>query len=500
MHPISKYLVRSLVVLYLLAVLVVAGGLALQAWPDNPLRQRLYVIEAERIAALHVTAESISSLNRALAILANLPEADLAKRPSRADLAFLLEQRAFADAILKTLGNRQTDPAPEPNPARWERRTVAVASERLIGARQKLEQRALSLVPSKLDSKPFVILCRTFAVPQKLAFEPALTASEQARVSLLLSERNRAPSDTAATSVIDQKLRPVLAQIQDADFILLVIALGAWGAAAQALASIADYFGTNRYSDRWAIFYLTRPPIGATLAFTFYIIFRGGLLSRDAAWESVNHIGYAAISVLVGFFSNEALANLKRIASGIFADKEDHEGLKAKQPLVSSLKWSVTSAADLLEISGGNFGPATQVIVNGVAATQGIKLTGTTLISCDAQLLRLKAGDLLQLLDPGAGAKLSPPQPVPALPTRPALVSAQLDATKATLTLTGRRFPTPPSVIINNALTTTPPTSASSGSIIFSLSGAQPLKVNKGDLVCVLAAIPGDQPTNLVAV
>lgn len=444
---------------YLVAVLIFASGLALQAWPDNPLHQRLYVAEAERLAVLQVTRESIDALNQAIVIASQLPAADESTRPSRAQLETLIAQVTLAQDLTRKPTGKLTDTSKRPdlNPLRWNRKTVGEVVERLLHARLQIEKRRPTALPTrKVESKLF-FYWRIVAPAAMELPDPPLTNSEQARVAVLIADMNAPRPAGAAAPAIAQTARPLLDRMQDTDFILVILALGAWGAAATALSSIAEYLGNGLYNDRWFVFYLTRPIVGATLAWVFYVLLRGGLMTRDPTWTEINHLGYAAMAVLVGFFSTEAMENLKRIARGIFADKNKTDNLEAQKPVLSDLRWIEAPDADQLELIGDHFTPGACVMAHGQVLAKGVRFINSKKLVCDMPPETFAQGDLVQVVNLGADTTPSDSLAVPALPVNPVISKAELSTvlanpavatadkpeTKYKLTITGRRFDHP---------------------------------------------------------
>lgn len=443
---------RSLVVLYLLLALVVSGGIALQSWPDNPLRQRLYLRESEQIVVLQVTAESLELIERGIGTLARLPVIEDEPRPNRADLEFLTKALTLAEGLPGSSGPSSSLPS---SPLRWNRQQVDGAATVLRRAHARLERRKLDFSPPTPEPKQWVILLRTFWPDPITPPSPLLSVSEQARVGEIQADlRGRSPEPKPTTET-GRKLRPLLENMQDADFMLLVLALGAWGASAQALASIAAYFGSRRYIARWAWYYVTRPFIGASLSFAFYVILRAGLLSASASWSDINHMGYAGIAVLVGFCATEALENLKRVAAAFFQDKQGADALHSGKPHIQQLHWD---GHNQLEIIGTGFAADARVLVDGKALpTSVVDFETNEKLVCKAGLDSLPDGARLKVSNPGDSAAVSAEMPIPAHRTGPAIEKIAIVAPESAdaslpsrLDIFGRNFTTRVRVIIGN--------------------------------------------------
>jgi hypothetical protein len=99
--------------------------------------------------------------------------------------------------------------------------------------------------------------------------------------------------------------------------LLLVFFAGVLGALIHALRSFYWYVGHRKLIASWVAMYLLLPLVGGALGFLFYLVFRGGLLQGTATGD-VNPIGFAAVSGLVGMFSEQAIRKLKDVAETLF--------------------------------------------------------------------------------------------------------------------------------------------------------------------------------------
>ena len=105
--------------------------------------------------------------------------------------------------------------------------------------------------------------------------------------------------------------------------ILLVFAVGGFAAGIAGMKSFADYVGEDRLSSKWYWFYYAEPFVGAGLAFVFYLVMRGGLMTGTSAdIKAVNPFGFAAIAALVGMFSDAAFRKLNEVFDTLFQAKD----------------------------------------------------------------------------------------------------------------------------------------------------------------------------------
>ena len=154
------------------------------------------------------------------------------------------------------------------------------------------------------------------------------------------------------------------------ELLILVLIAGALGAALHGLRSFVMYVGARKLVWSWLALYLTLPLVGATLAVVFHLIITAGLLSMVDAQPGFGAIGAAA---LVGLFSSQALAKLKKVAEGIFEGApRSTEPLGAAVLTVSALspQQGISAGGEVITLSGSGFGPDTSVKFGDAAATE----------------------------------------------------------------------------------------------------------------------------------
>lgn len=107
--------------------------------------------------------------------------------------------------------------------------------------------------------------------------------------------------------------------------LLLVFLAGAVGSFIHSATSFANYVGTKKLEKSWTWWYILRPFIGVSIAFLFYLVFRGGLLNGNTDIEDLNVFGILTISGLTGLFSDRATLKLKEIFDQVFKP-DDNRG------------------------------------------------------------------------------------------------------------------------------------------------------------------------------
>lgn len=113
----------------------------------------------------------------------------------------------------------------------------------------------------------------------------------------------------------------------------VMVLSGVLGACVYSLYAIALHLGSYEDFDfSWTAWYLTRPWIGAGLAFGVYVLIRGGVLTMGSI-GSVSLLGLAGISVLVGLFTEQVMHKLNDLADTLFGPApEDTSGAKQTNP------------------------------------------------------------------------------------------------------------------------------------------------------------------------
>lgn len=105
---------------------------------------------------------------------------------------------------------------------------------------------------------------------------------------------------------------------KDAHELVLIIICGGIGATIHALRSFTAHAAAGSLTRRWVWWYFGRPFDGAVIALTFYLVLRGGVGGLKEG-EASTPYAFAAIAVLTGMFSEQAIAKLKDIFETVFS-------------------------------------------------------------------------------------------------------------------------------------------------------------------------------------
>lgn len=115
---------------------------------------------------------------------------------------------------------------------------------------------------------------------------------------------------------------PVLDEVR---LIFIVAMAGALGSLVHALRSLYWYIGNRELVFSWLAKYILLPFVGTTLGLVFYFVIRGGFFSPEATIEQTSPFGFAALSGLVGMFSEQAVLKLKEVAETLLAKPKPGE-------------------------------------------------------------------------------------------------------------------------------------------------------------------------------
>lgn len=111
--------------------------------------------------------------------------------------------------------------------------------------------------------------------------------------------------------------------------IILAGLFGIIGASVQGIASLTSWISRGKLEQGWESWYLSRPPIGASLAIVTYLILRAGFVTGGPS--AISDFGIAGISALVGIMTDEMTKKLRDIFDTLFGiQKPEHE--KGEEP------------------------------------------------------------------------------------------------------------------------------------------------------------------------
>lgn len=111
----------------------------------------------------------------------------------------------------------------------------------------------------------------------------------------------------------------------------IVILAGALGSLVHALRSVYWYVGNRNLVWSWLGKYMLMPFGGSALAVVFYFVIRGGFFSPQAGFSQTSPFGFAALSAMVGLFSEQAVLKLKQIAETVLSKPEGGADAKPQE-------------------------------------------------------------------------------------------------------------------------------------------------------------------------
>lgn len=128
--------------------------------------------------------------------------------------------------------------------------------------------------------------------------------------------------DAAPTSSLVTFLFWTFSISDESRLILIVAMAGALGSLVHTLRSASWYIGNREFVRSWLAFYILLPFVGATLGLVFYLVIRGGFFSPQATVQQTSPFGFAALSGLVGMFSEQAVRKLKQVFETLLAEAQ----------------------------------------------------------------------------------------------------------------------------------------------------------------------------------
>lgn len=109
--------------------------------------------------------------------------------------------------------------------------------------------------------------------------------------------------------------------------LILSLLFGVLGGSTHGLSSLMDFRGQRRLFRSWSLWYFGRPILGGMVSLVFYLVVRAGFFSGNASSSDANLYGIAAISTLVGMFTDQATNKLAELFKTMFVTKgEEREG------------------------------------------------------------------------------------------------------------------------------------------------------------------------------
>ncbi|HYJ04871.1 MAG TPA: hypothetical protein VEX43_07040 [Chthoniobacterales bacterium] len=154
----------------------------------------------------------------------------------------------------------------------------------------------------------------TTSPPSTAAASPSATAPATAETT---------PATTPAPSPGKAKAFGFVFEVWDEVRLLwIVILAGALGSLIHALRSVYWYVGNRNLVRSWLAKYLVMPFAGSALSVMFYFVIRGGFFSPQSDFSQTSPFGFAALSAMVGLFSEQAVLKLKQVAETVLSKPE----------------------------------------------------------------------------------------------------------------------------------------------------------------------------------
>jgi hypothetical protein len=248
-------------------------------------------------------------------------------------------------------------------------------------ARVVVGESSLTLTPSQptLHEGESIRLTATTMPKSDVVWNGAICTSDgvcTAPSNLAVERTVDATATTAATTgspalSASVSLHLLPGRISSVAVLLVVLLCGALGGLLHATKSLVAFVGNQTFVSRWALFYFTRPVLGAIMAFLVYLVLNGGL-AKDPA-QGMGIFSVAAVAGLVGLFSDQASMKLKEIFDVVLGPKSDARGNKLQEGpskptivAVSPAKLAVGATGPImLVVKGSGFDAKAKAQVDG---------------------------------------------------------------------------------------------------------------------------------------
>lgn len=160
----------------------------------------------------------------------------------------------------------------------------------------------------------------------------------------------------------------------------IVLLCGMLGGLVHSLRSFAWYVGNRKLVLSWVAFYVTLPFVGGAIALIFYLVIKGGFFPQ-AELSDTNPFGFAAFSVLIGMFTEEASVKLKSLAANMLSSAEKGKDQAAAAPTIKAIQPATgkANAKTPVTITGTGFDAAARVSFGGKLATKIVVANNTTI-------------------------------------------------------------------------------------------------------------------------
>lgn len=107
----------------------------------------------------------------------------------------------------------------------------------------------------------------------------------------------------------------------DGYLFFVVLFAGMLGGLMRGIASFARHLGVGDFSFKWTWFYIMLPFTGAIISLAIYLILRGGFYNGTVGKGlALNVFAFAALAILTGLFSENALEKLRKVAVTLLDD------------------------------------------------------------------------------------------------------------------------------------------------------------------------------------
>ncbi len=221
-----------------------------------------------------------------------------------------------------------------PDNLKWKEKDDSQFVTEELGAMQPLFHRLLAAWNIIIGITAILVALNIWPAEQGKNQDKDSLSKDSLSTSLIIADSTLQKSSADSTlQSAEGKNKPVKVKKEakevDLGIRLLMLSLlfGVLGGSTHGLSSLMDFRGQRRLFRSWSLWYFGRPILGGMVSMIFYLVVRAGLFSGSASSNDANLYGIAAVSTLVGMFTDQATNKLAELFKTMFVTKgEEREG------------------------------------------------------------------------------------------------------------------------------------------------------------------------------
>jgi hypothetical protein len=145
------------------------------------------------------------------------------------------------------------------------------------------------------------------------------------------------PQGAALTAARTHLFGPIaLTLTPEVTYLMIVVSAAVLGSFTHTMGSLAFHRSQDNLQQSFTVWYLIRPFVAVVLSLALYFALRGGLLSLGTSASDLNVYGIAAVSAIVGMFSDKASGKLSDIADTLLKSEKSKQKDATNQKLLDA--------------------------------------------------------------------------------------------------------------------------------------------------------------------